>query len=82
MVAEIREKLALIKEIKYRFRMEWLNQKILNEPEGKDQYHIQTSKRFTALENLDALIDISRAWETIREIIKISAKKSINFDGP
>jgi hypothetical protein len=31
------------------------------------------------LENLDAEMDINRAWETIREIIKISAKENLGY---
>jgi hypothetical protein len=33
------------------------------------------SNRFAALENLDAEVEISSAWELIRENIKISAKE-------
>jgi hypothetical protein len=32
---------------------------------------------FAALENLATEMDINRAWETIRENIKISAKDSV-----
>jgi hypothetical protein len=45
----------------------------LNEVEGKEQYRAEISNRFAALENLDAEVDYNRAWETIRENIKISA---------
>jgi hypothetical protein len=31
------------------------------------------------LETLDAEVDIKRAWETIRENIKISAKESLGY---
>jgi hypothetical protein len=31
------------------------------------------------LENLDIEVDINRAWETIRENIKISAKESLGY---
>jgi hypothetical protein len=31
------------------------------------------------LENLDTEIDINRAWETIRDNIKISAKESLGY---
>jgi hypothetical protein len=31
------------------------------------------------LENLDAEVDINRAWETIREGIKISAKDNLGY---
>jgi hypothetical protein len=33
--------------------------------EGKEQYWVEISKRFEALGNLDAKVDINRAWETI-----------------
>jgi hypothetical protein len=41
--------------------------KKLNEVEDKEQYHVQISNRFSALENLDMQVDINRAWETVRE---------------
>jgi hypothetical protein len=31
------------------------------------------------LDNLDTEVDINRAWETIRENIKISAKESLGY---
>jgi hypothetical protein len=34
---------------------------------------------FTALENLDAEVDVNRARETIRENIKISAKEGLGY---
>jgi hypothetical protein len=40
------------------------------ELDAKKQYHVEISKRFTALENLDTEV------ETIRENIKISAKEN------
>jgi hypothetical protein len=47
--------------------------------EGEEQYRLEISNSLTALENLDAEVDISRAWETIRENIKISAKESLGY---
>jgi hypothetical protein len=41
--------------------------------EGKEQYHVEISNRFTALENLDTEVDVNKDWETIRENIKITA---------
>jgi hypothetical protein len=32
---------------------------------------------FAALKNLDTKVDINRAWETVTENIKISAKESL-----
>jgi hypothetical protein len=57
--------------------MERLNLKKLNAVEDKEQYHVEISNRFAALENLCSEVDINRAWETIRENIKISAKESL-----
>jgi hypothetical protein len=48
----------------------------LNEVEGKEQYCVEISNRFAALEYWDAEININSAHETIRENIKISAKES------
>jgi predicted metallo-beta-lactamase superfamily hydrolase len=58
--------------------MERFNLKKLNEVEGKE-YSVEISNRFTALENSDTEVDINRAWETIRENIKISAKVSLDY---
>jgi hypothetical protein len=57
--------------------MERFNLKKLNEVEGKEQYRVEISNRFTALENLDTAVDVNKAWETIRVNIKTSAKESI-----
>jgi hypothetical protein len=43
----------------------------LNEVEGKEQYHVQVSNRFAALEDLDTQAEINSAWQTIREDINI-----------
>jgi hypothetical protein len=46
--------------------MEGFNLKKLNEVESREQYYIEITNRFAALENLDAYVDINGAWETIR----------------
>jgi hypothetical protein len=45
--------------------MERFNLMKLKEVEGKEQYRVEISNRFVALENLEAEMDINRAWETI-----------------
>jgi hypothetical protein len=40
--------------------MEMYNLKKLNEVVGKEQYHVEISNRFVALENLDTEVDINR----------------------
>jgi hypothetical protein len=57
--------------------MEKFNFKNLNEAEGKEQFRVEVSNRFTALEDLGAGADINSAWKTIRENIKMSAKESL-----
>jgi hypothetical protein len=59
--------------------MEKFSLKELNEVESKEQYQVEISNRFAALEELDTEVDINRAWETIRKSIKISAKESPRY---
>jgi hypothetical protein len=40
-----------------------------------EQYRVEISNRFTALEILDTEVDIDRLWETVRENNKISTKR-------
>ena len=51
----------------------------LNELEVKEQYQIEITNRFAALEDLDVDEDINRAWENIKENIKTSAKESLEL---
>jgi phosphotransacetylase len=59
--------------------VERFNLKQLNEEEVKEQYQVTIKNKLAALENLDDNEDINRAWETIREDIRISAKESIGI---
>jgi hypothetical protein len=63
----------------YKFVMERFSLRKLNEVDGKEQYQVEISSRSMALENLDAEADTNRAWETIRENIKISAKECLGY---
>jgi hypothetical protein len=47
--------------------MERFNLKKLNEVEGREQYRVEISNRF-------AVLDINRAWETIRGNIKFQPR--------
>jgi hypothetical protein len=67
-VAKVRERLAVSNETAYRFHMKRFNLKNLNKIEGKEQYCVEISNRFTALENLDADMDISRVCVTVERI--------------
>jgi hypothetical protein len=78
-VVKLRERLAVSKQTTHRVPMDRLNLKKLNEVEGKEQYRVEISNRFAALENLDTEVDINRAWETIRQNINISSKESLGY---
>jgi hypothetical protein len=53
MVASVRERLAVNKQVTYRIHMERFNLKKLNEAKGKQQYLVEISNRFPALGDLD-----------------------------
>jgi 50S ribosomal subunit-associated GTPase HflX len=59
--------------------MERFNLKKLNDVEGKEQFCIEVSNKFAALEDLDTEVEINSAWETIRENINISAKENLGY---
>jgi hypothetical protein len=48
-------------------------------PEDKEQYGVEISHGFTALENIDDNVDINRASVMIRENIRISAKDILGY---
>jgi hypothetical protein len=78
-VAKVRERLAVTKRMVKMMDVERFNLKQLNEEEVKEQYQVTIKTKFSALENLDDNRDINRAWETIRENVRISAKESIGL---
>jgi hypothetical protein len=61
------------------YDIEKFNLKKLNMMEGKEQYQVKISNRFTALERLHNDMDINNAWETIRQNITLSAKESLRY---
>jgi hypothetical protein len=62
-VAKIRENLAVSKQTVQRVNIERFNLKKLNKLEGKEQYCVEMSNRFTALEYLNTEVDINpSAW--------------------
>jgi hypothetical protein len=58
-VAKVREKLVVNKQRSHRFHMERFNLKKLNKVEGKEQYSVEVSNRFAALEDLGTEVEIS-----------------------
>jgi hypothetical protein len=78
-VAKVRERLTVNKQRSQRFDMERFNLKKLNDVKGKEQFRVEVSNRYVALEDLDVVVEINSAWETFRENIKISAKESLGY---
>jgi hypothetical protein len=78
-VVKVRERLAVNKQRSHRLYMARFNLKKLNEVEGKEQFRVEVSDRFAALEDLDTEVEINSAWEVIRENIKMSAKESLGY---
>jgi hypothetical protein len=78
-VAKLRERLPVSKQVAQKFDREKCNLRKLNEPEVKNKYQIEITNRFTALDNLNTDEDVNRAWETIKENIKASAKESLGL---
>jgi hypothetical protein len=46
----------------HKFHKKRFKFKKLKETEGKEEYQVEISNKLAALENLDADVDISRAW--------------------
>jgi hypothetical protein len=67
-VANVRERLAVSKQTAHRVHMERFSLNELNEVEGKEQYSAEIPNKFTALENLEAEVDIKRPWRLLESI--------------
>ena len=59
------------------FDRQRFNLRKLNKPEVREQYPIEITNRFPALENLN--IDVNRSWEIIKENIQTSVKESLGL---
>jgi ADP-heptose:LPS heptosyltransferase len=70
-VANVKERLAVNKQRSHGFHMEKFNQKKLHD-EDKEQYCVEVSNRFAALEDLNAEVEMNIVWKMNRENIKMS----------
>jgi len=75
MIAKVRERLAVGKQAAQRFDRQKFNLRKLNEPEVREEYQIEITNRFSALENVNDDEDVNRTWENIKENIQTSAKR-------
>jgi hypothetical protein len=74
-IAKVRERLSARKQASQNADVERFNLKILSEMEVRKQYQFEIARRFEALPNLHDSENMHRAWENIKEDIRMSAKK-------
>jgi hypothetical protein len=74
--AKLRERQPVIKRVAQKFDIQRFDLRKLNDAEVKEQYQVNITNRFTALENCDDNVDMNTARENIRENIKTSAKRA------
>ena len=79
MISKVRERLPVGKQDAQRFDRQRFNLRKLNEPEDREYYQIEITKRFAALENLNNDEDVNTTWEHIQENIQTSAKESLGL---
>jgi hypothetical protein len=72
-VAKLRERISLSKRARQSFDLERFDLKKQNDVEVNGKYQVRISNRFAGLKNLYESLDISSAWENIRDKIKTSA---------
>jgi hypothetical protein len=70
-VGKVREILVVSKRAAQKIDVERFNFKKLNKGDVKEQYQVTIRNKFVALENLEENGDINRAWDNIRENIKL-----------
>jgi hypothetical protein len=78
-VAKVRERLAVSKRAAQKIDTERFNVRKLHEGYVKEQYQVTIRNMFAALENLEDSGDINRAWDSIRENIKISSQEGLGY---
>ena len=78
-IAKVRERLAVGKQAAQRFDRQRFNLRKLNEPEVREQYQIEITNRFAALENLNDDEDINRTRENIKQNNQTSAKEILGL---
>jgi hypothetical protein len=72
------ERLAVSKPA-HKCDVETFNLRKLNELEVRIQYRFGITNRFALLENLNDSMDISRAWEKVKDNVKTSANESMGL---
>jgi hypothetical protein len=79
-VAKGRDRLVLSKRATQKTDMEErVNLNKLHEGEVKKQYQVTITNKSAALENLKDNVNITRAWDNIREKIEILSQESLRY---
>ena len=78
-IAKFRERLAVGKQAAQRFDRQRFNLRKLNQPEVREQYQIEITNTFAALENLNDDEDVNMTWEYIKENIQTSVKENLGL---
>jgi hypothetical protein len=78
-VVKVWEGLAVSKQAAQKIDMETFNPKKLNRGKVKEQYQVTIRNKSAALRNLEDSGDINKAWDSIRQNIKISIQESLGY---
>jgi len=78
-IAKVRERLAVGKQAAQRFDRQRFNLTKLNEPEVREQYQIEITNMFAALENANDDEDLNRTCENIKENMQFPAEESLGL---
>ena len=81
-IGELRERLSEVKRVEQQVNIRRFNIPKLKDVETKQQYQVEISNRFAALESSDEVgkeLDVNRVRENIRDNIKIAAEQSIGY---
>jgi hypothetical protein len=79
-VAKVRERLAVSKQAAQKFDAERFNVKKLSGLQFRKQNQLKISNKSAALENLNISDGINRAWDNIKDNIKISDQESLGVN--
>jgi len=77
-IEKVRERLAVDKQATQRFDRQRFILRKLDEPEVREQYQIEITNRFVALEKLSDDEDVNRTWVN-SENIQTSVKESLGL---
>jgi hypothetical protein len=74
-VAKVRRRLAVSKQTTHRVHLERFHPNKIKEVEGREQYCVEISNRFAALENLDTEMDIIKLGKLLERTAKFQSTR-------